>query len=189
MPKKVFIIHGWGGNPEEGWFPWLKKELEKKGFHVEVPAMPDTDNPKIESWVSFLKKTIKNPGKDTYLIGHSIGCQAILRYLQGINSKIGGVVFVAGWFSLKGLETDGEWAIAKPWIETPIDFVKTKKALIKCSAIFSDNDPFVPFDNSVIFKEKLGAKIIIEKQKGHFSGSDNIAKLPSVLKELLEMAK
>ena len=104
-----------------------EKELEKKGFHVEVPAMPDTDNPKIESWVSFLKKTIKNPGKDTYLIGHSIGCQAILRYLQGINSKIGGVVFVAGWFSLKGLETDGEWAIAKPWIETPIDFVKTKK--------------------------------------------------------------
>jgi len=29
--KRVFIIHGWGGNPEEGWLPWLKKELEAKG--------------------------------------------------------------------------------------------------------------------------------------------------------------
>jgi esterase/lipase len=35
--KKVFIIHGWDGYPEEGWFPWLKKELEKKGFSVFVP--------------------------------------------------------------------------------------------------------------------------------------------------------
>ena len=29
--KKVFIIHGWEGYPEEGWFPWLKKELESRG--------------------------------------------------------------------------------------------------------------------------------------------------------------
>ena len=26
--RRVFIIHGWGGYPEEGWFPWLKKELK-----------------------------------------------------------------------------------------------------------------------------------------------------------------
>ncbi|MDI6737414.1 MAG: alpha/beta hydrolase [Nanoarchaeota archaeon] len=187
MPKRVFIIHGWSGNPPEGWFPWLKKELEKKGFHVEVPAMPDTDYPKIEAWVSFLKKAIKNPDTETYLVGHSIGCQAILRYLQGANIKIGGAVFVAGWLTLRGLETDEEWETAKPWLETQIDFGKAKKCLLKCVAIFSDNDPFVPLDNSNIFREKLGAKIIIEKQKGHFSGSDKIVKLPSVLKELLEM--
>ena len=28
--QRVFIIHGWDGYPEEGWFPWLKKELEAK---------------------------------------------------------------------------------------------------------------------------------------------------------------
>ena len=28
--KRVFIIHGWDGYPEEGWFPWLKEELEKE---------------------------------------------------------------------------------------------------------------------------------------------------------------
>ena len=37
--KRVFIIHGWGGYPEEGWLPWLKKELEKNGFKVFVPAI------------------------------------------------------------------------------------------------------------------------------------------------------
>ena len=30
--KRVYIIHGWEGYPEEGWFPWLKKELEDRGF-------------------------------------------------------------------------------------------------------------------------------------------------------------
>lgn len=189
MAKKVFIIHGWSGNPEEGWFPWLKKELEKKGFHVEIPSMPDTDSPKIEAWVSFLKKAIKNSGRDTYLVGHSIGCQAILRYLAETKAEIGGVVFVAGWVTLKGLETDEERQIAKPWIETPVDFTKAKSAIKLCVAVFSDNDPFVPLDNSNVFKEKLGAKIIIEKQKGHFSGSDNVKELPCVLKELLEMAR
>ena len=34
MNKRVFIAHGWDGYPEEGWFPWLKKELETKGFEV-----------------------------------------------------------------------------------------------------------------------------------------------------------
>lgn len=31
--KRVFITHGWDGYPEEGWFPWLKKE---KVILVEV---------------------------------------------------------------------------------------------------------------------------------------------------------
>ena len=26
---KVVMIHGWSGHPHEGWFPWLKSELEK----------------------------------------------------------------------------------------------------------------------------------------------------------------
>ena len=49
--KRVFIIHGWGGYPEEGWFPWLKDTLKKRKFSVEVPAMPDRDFPKIETFI------------------------------------------------------------------------------------------------------------------------------------------
>ncbi len=46
--KRVIIVHGWEASPEGGWRPWLRKELEDRGFEVHVPAMPDTNNPKIK---------------------------------------------------------------------------------------------------------------------------------------------
>ena len=188
--KRVFIIHGWGGYPEEGWFPWLKDTLKKRKFSVEVPAMPDRDFPKIETWVPFLNKLVKKPDPDTYFIGHSIGCQTILRYLEKSSPgiKTGGCVFVAGWFSLNN-QTEEEEIIAKPWLNTNLDFGRIRKTTKKIVAIFSDNDPYVPLTDSKLFEKNLGAKIVIEHNKGHFSGSDNIKKLPIILNEILNMSK
>jgi hypothetical protein len=41
--------------------------------------------------------------------------------------------------------------------------------------------------DSETFKEKLGAKIIVEHKRGHFSGGDNVTEIPVVLNELLKM--
>ncbi|KKS12746.1 MAG: hypothetical protein A2735_03480 [Candidatus Yanofskybacteria bacterium RIFCSPHIGHO2_01_FULL_41_21] len=190
--KRVFIIHGWSGFPEEGWFPWLKKELENNGFEVQVPAMPNTDEPRIEEWVPFLEKLVGEPDENTYLIGHSIGCQAILRYLGDLkeDAKIGGVVFVAGWIKkLIGVYDENEIEIARPWVETPIDFESVKNHTKNIVAVFSDDDEFVSLDNLDAFKEKLGARTLIEHGKGHFSQETGIKELPVVLEELLKMAK
>ncbi len=199
MKKRVFIIHGWEGYPEEGWFPWLKKELEQKGFEVFVPAMPNTDEPKIEEWVPFLVDLVGVPDKNTYFVGGSIGCQAIMRYMETLpdNAKIGGVVFVSGWFDLKEFtyKEEPEYEeeardIVRPWIETPINFKKIKKITNNFVAIFSDDDPYVEINNKDIFKKELGAEIIIEHNKGHFRGNeDGVFKLPIVLEKILEMSK
>lgn len=188
--KRVFVIHGWGGSPKEGWFPWLKKELKNKGFRVYVPPMPNPEEPKIEIWVPFLKEQIKRPDKNTYFVGHSIGCQTIMRYLENLpkNIEIRGVVFVAGFFNLVNLNEE-EIKIAKPWLKTTIDTDKILNHTKKIVAIFSDNDDWVPLEDSKIFEDKLGAKIIVEHNKGHFSGDDNINKLPSALNSLLEISK
>ena len=96
--KRVFIVHGWGGRPDEAWFPWIKKELEDKGYKVFIPAMPETDEPKMELWIPFLSQLVGKPDLNTFFVGHSIGCQAIIRYLETLPEgvKIGGAVFVAG---------------------------------------------------------------------------------------------
>ncbi len=191
--KRVFIVHGWSGYPSEGWFPWIKKELEKRKFKVFVPRMPNADKPKRTAWIPYLRKLVKNPDKDTYFIGHSIGCQTILRYLQSLQkeAKVGGCVFVAGWVNLTVWEgrTKEETKIANHWIKAPLKFNKIKKHTKKFVAIFSDDDPYVPKGNINVYKERLGAKIILEHNKGHIGGEHNIKKLPSALKGVLRMTK
>ena len=53
MQKRVIIIHGWESGPTEHWFPWLKSELEKNGFEVLTPQMPNTFFPRQAEWVSY----------------------------------------------------------------------------------------------------------------------------------------
>ncbi len=184
--KRAIIVHGWGGHPQEGWFPWLAQELKKKGFEVSVTTMPETAHPRIDAWIEHLRELVPYPDTQTYFIGHSIGCQAILRYLEHLPErvKIGGAVFAAGWTTLTNLEPE-EVPVAEPWLRTPIDFEKIKKHGQRFLALFSDNDEFVPRENEQVFKKKLGAAIIREKKKGHFSGSDGITMLPAVLDTLL----
>ena len=102
--------------------------LEDKGYSVEVPEMPDTYHPKIDEWVNKLKEVVGTPDKDTILVGHSIGCQTIMRYLESVD-EIGGVVFVAGFFNLtkKSFESGEEKEIAKPCLDENKDGVVTER--------------------------------------------------------------
>ncbi len=190
--KRAYIIHGWGGNPDEAWLVWVKNNLEKNGFGAVIPEMPDTWHPKISEWVNKLDESVGSADADTYFIGHSIGCQAIMRYLEKLSEsqKIGGAIFVAGWFNL----TDETWdenytkEIADEWINTPINFEKIRQHSNKFVLINSDNDPYVPLSDADLFKNNLGAKIIMLNNKGHIAGDDGVTELPVVLEELLQMA-
>lgn len=192
MQNRVIIAHGWDGNPEEGWFPWLKRELEKKGFEVYVPALPEPERPRIDGWVAKIAESVGKADENTYFVGHSMGNQAIARYLETLPEgvKVGGVVFVAGFFKrLTGIgDNEEERATEKHWLEAPLDLAKVKSHLNKSVAIFSDNDPFVPLDNQDDFR-RLGSEIIIQKQMGHFSGSQRVTELPVVLESVLKIAR
>ena len=184
--KRAIIIHGWGGNPKESWLPWLKEELTKKGYTVYVPVMPNTKSPDITTWVNTVRQILTTPDEETIMIGHSIGCQTILRYLETINVEIGTIALVAGWMTLKpgSFESEEEREIAKPWETTPLDWKKIRNNISKAVCIFSDNDDCVDLKEAEIFKELLNAEIIILHNKGHFSGSDNITKIPILLEKL-----
>jgi predicted alpha/beta hydrolase family esterase len=189
--KKVYIIHGWGGNPDEGQLKWLREQLTKKGFEVVAPLMPDTNHPVISDLVGQLEILAKDADENTYFIGHSIGCQAIIRYLEKSGKKVGGAVCIAGWLTrLTGDLSEEDTAIAKPWIEAQIDFEKVKKTTSNFAAVFSDNDPYVLFEeNKKLFEEKLGAKIFVDHDKGHYTEEDGVFENPTALKAFLEIAE
>jgi uncharacterized protein len=185
--KRAFLIHGWDGSPEEPMHKWIKKSLEKRGFEVFVPKMPNANKPEIKSWVKKIKEITGLLSKEDIFIGHSVGCQAILRYLESLdkNEGVKKVILIAPWMYLdkKTIEEEGEKVIeiAKPWIETPIDFKKIKTHCDEFIAIFSDNDPYVPLSNMNLFKENLNANILILKNRGHFDPDSNVNSLPELL--------
>jgi uncharacterized protein len=195
--KKIIVVHGWEGGIDRDWFPWLKKTLESQGFKVIMEQMPTPDHPKIDEWTATLKNISGAIDEQTYFIGHSIGCQTIIRMLEKHEAeKVGGAVFLAGWFTLTEhtfkedpQSEEKKRMIAKPWLEEEIDFenVQSRFNPGKIVAIFSDNDPYVDITNAEKFKQKFGARILIESGKGHYTQEDNITSVPIIIEELLRM--
>lgn len=184
--KKVVIAHGWSGSPDEPMLKWLGNSLRSRGFEVIAPTMPNPDEPTIQEWVACLNESVGAVNEDTYFIGHSVGCQTVLRYLEQLppEAKVGGVVLIAPWFwlTLENLDEEEDPAIAKPWIETPIDFTKVISHTQKFTGIFSDNDPYVPLlQNETLLKEQLHAHTIVLHDRGHFAPYNNVTELPEAL--------
>lgn len=189
MIKRVVLVHGWDGTPEDGWFPWLKQGLEKAQIEVLAPQLPETQNPRIYNWIPALDKAVGIVNEQTFFIGHSMGCQAIVRYLEELpsNTNVGGAIFVAGFFdALTNLNEPQETIdTVNHWLNPRIDFTKVRSKLPKSIAIFSDNDPYVPLMNQDKFQDQLNSEIVIVKQAGHFSGNlDNCRSLPIVFEKL-----
>jgi hypothetical protein len=182
MTKRVFIIHGWGGVPNSNWFPWLKAELTKLKYEVIVPAMPNSGRPQAKEWISCMNETIGNPTKSDYLVGHSLGVIAILRYLEQLKAsqKIGGAVLVAG-ISYNNLGINE----VSSFFDVPVNWNAIKVHCKNFIALHSDDDPYAPIVHSEIFREKLGAKLIVEHGMGHL----RLDKFPDVLNAVLEISK
>ena len=182
--KKIYLVHCWEGHANDGWYPWLEKEISDENVKLIKFDMPNTENPKIEEWVNFLDSKVNNLDKDTYFIGHSIGCQTIMRYLETKEvSHIGGMLFVCPWLDLlpEAIADEESYFTAKPWITTPINFNKIIEFTDNINCIFSDDDYFVSLNQEKEFREKLNANIYVVKNKGHISAEDNVYELPEIL--------
>ncbi len=184
MNKRVYIIHGWDDLPTNGWFPWLKNKLTDEGFEVHAPVMPDAGHPTIEIWVPFLKHAVGQADENTFFVGHSVGCQTILRYIETLpaGTKVGGVVMVAPWVTLKAeaMAEDDTANVALPWIQRPIHWSKIRQYLNRVVVIMSDDDQFVPVEDGKVFVRELHAELIMEHHKRHLGGYDGVTALASV---------
>lgn len=186
--KKVVIVHCWDGYPEYCWYPKVKAGLKQKGFEVVAPAFPETEAPNLEKWLPVLSEAVGEPSEDVFLVGHSVGCITILRYLESLpeGQKVGGVVLVAGYTDNLGFEE------LKNFFITDIDFEKIKDSAVGFVAIHSDNDPYVPLKHGDILKDKLGAELIVKHNFKHFSGpvdnEESCTDLPDVVEAVERLA-
>lgn len=182
--KVVYLIHCWDGTSNDGWYPWITNQLNSDNVKVIKFDMPNTANPNINEWVSTLNSKVDALNENTYFIGHSIGCQTIMRYLDTKEvCKIGGILFVAPWLDLlhEAVADENSYNTAQAWINTPINFDKIKQFTSNINCIFSNNDYFVSIEQEKAFKDKLNANTYVVENKGHISQDDGVFELQEIL--------
>lgn len=178
--KRAIIVHLYEGYPEYSWYPETKRRLEELGFKVEVPSMPNPNSPKLNKWIMALKKMIKKPDENVFLIGHSIGAVTILRYLESLceGEKVGGVVLVAGFTDDMGYE------VFSNFFTKPLRLEDIKNKARNFTIIISDDDPYVDMKYGYELSKKLNGKLIIKNKMKHMSkGCKHLPDIAEVIRK------
>ncbi|EKE15104.1 MAG: hypothetical protein ACD_12C00146G0004 [uncultured bacterium] len=187
--RNIFIIHGSNGSPQENWFPWLKKELEKLGHRVfvpqfQVPKIPAPGGHKLNLWLKEFEKYKKYLNKDTVIIAHSRGCTFTLQLLPTIGIKIKGLFLVGPpidydqWRPDVYIEYDSFQARPYLW--------KRIRQLANHIEVFQSTDDVIPISEGQFIADNLHAKINIIKNAGHFNTYTykKFVKFPLLLKKI-----
>jgi len=162
--KSVFIIHGSNGSKNAHWYPWLKKELEKRGVQVFLPQFPIGEKQTLRNWLDTLKP-MKDNLKDSILVGHSLGGPFILNVLNQWSIKAKAAFLVAGFSG--HLEVEDEPNI-DDIAERDFNWEKIKANCDKFYVIHSDNDPYVPLERAEELASNLGVEVTLVKDGKHF---------------------
>ncbi len=183
--KKVFIVHGFQGSPNGGWSPWLMSELEKQGIYACALSMPNPNNPIPAEWMEEISRHVERNSRDQiYLIGHSLGVSAILRYLETKNAKkVKGIILVSG-----PIFKTSKKKVAV-FLKKLFDFKQIKLNSKKIVVIHGDNDKSVSVDQGEFLAKELNAELIIIKNGGHLNGSSGWLSLPQCLEVLNKIMK
>jgi predicted alpha/beta hydrolase family esterase len=181
---KVYIIHGYGASPQHHWFPWLKQQLEQQGIVVQVPPLPDPEHPVKPAWDKCLAQAIEQPDQYTFFVAHSLGCIALLDYLQQLDPqpKIGGLLLVSGFH-----QPVPGYSLINPFVAHALQPEQLIALTPQRVVIAAQDDPVVPHDLSQHLSEKLQARIISLPQGGHLLGSDGFTQFQQVYEILGNM--
>lgn len=183
--KKVFLIHGFEGTPNGGWRPYLMRELEKQDIYACSLSMPSPEAPKLDEWLEEIKRHIdRNKNDEIYLVGHSLGGTAILRYLEKYNSaNLKGIVIVSAPCHQNANEK------IRDFLSHDFDWMKMKNKVSKIVVIHGDNDPLVPVSDAEETVRRLVGKLLLISNGQHLNGSAGFDKLPEALLEIVEMMR
>lgn len=185
--KKVYIIHGYGGEPNGGWRPWLMGQLAKDEIWACALAMPMAGSPQKEKWVQKIQEEIREPNEEVFLVGHSLGVPAILNFLESlpIGSKIGGVVLVSGIIHV--IPNKERYLPINHFYDKDFNYEYIKDRCKKFVIIHAKNDENVPYEQAVNLSKNLSSTLLSLESGGHLNGSSGCYELPVVLEKLKEI--
>ena len=179
---RVLLMPRWGGTAGSDWYPWLVNELD---VPVSVVELDRPDAPTIEVCVDQLRSELAGDASRTCLVGHSVSCLAIVHLLATLpESSVPAAVFVAGWWTI-----DAPWKTIRPWIDTPVDTARARRAVGESHVLLSDDDPFTSDARSTQrnWRDRMGSNVQIEPGGAHFNRAQENAVRDLVVKVVRRM--
>ncbi len=170
------ILHGWTGRADKNFIPWLKAELENRGYGVQAPQMPDTDHPTENDQVAYVLENCRMD-ENTVLIGHSLGAIVAMKALIKHGKPIRELVLVAAAKDPKHSNENKNFHATFSW---EFDF-ETLKKLAPDRLILSD----LKEKDRIVYLEEMAANLDAKLVTGtskreHYTGKEE----PDILESL-----
>jgi predicted alpha/beta hydrolase family esterase len=171
---QYFIIPGLGNSGEGHWQTWL----EQSGVHFSRIWQNEWDAPDCQDWIHTIDQELAGMDLNTVvLIGHSLGCTAIVQWALQYGKKIKGALLVAP----SDLEAPVYTFPATGFTPIPLHQLPFKSIVVA-----STNDPWVSIKRAEQFATAWGSTCINIGDAGHINVSAGYGPWPQAL-ELLKM--
>ncbi len=178
-PKKAVILHAFRGTPTDLFYPWLKGELEKRGWTVKIPHLQYQDDPRIMTHVDRVLREVAFD-EQTVLIAHSVGSVLALKILEQIRKPIGRLVIAGGFIEPKFKDHPRPFANLFDW---KFDFDRIRKNVRDVRILRDAHDNVIPEDQAEKLATALGGRLSdVTADDWHFCGAAE----PTVLRETLD---
>lgn len=165
---QVLICHAYNTLPSENWYEWLAGLLNGQGYDAKVLRLPNPSAPSEEKWVESIKAT--HTSDSVRFVGHSLGCRAVLAYLNQYNVSAERVALIACPMFWDGV-IDTRPPL-KAYVDgmQELDFEKLKNLVDRYDLFHDSTDELLPMKNVEYLKKVLGKKTVVHTfdKYGHF---------------------
>lgn len=177
MKPRIIFIHGnQSTHWSFCWVPWLKQELEKQGYPTFFETFPDSIIARSKYWLPFLEEHVK-AGKNDVLVGWSSGAVAAMRYAE--THQILGSVLIAPCYTDTGDALERE----SGYYETPWRWDQIKINQQHIALVHSENDPYIPLQESKFIAEHLQPTVLAIPEGKHFIEQNQFPEVLNYIRE------
>lgn len=182
--NNYIIIHGSFGSPFGNWFSYLYDQLSQDN-QVIIPQFPiGIEFQNYTNWSKLLDyyRNLGYINENTIFVGHSIAPIFIIKYLLENNIKVNKLYFVSGFNHVTVDGGDYDKVNKSFFIDDDISKIKNYTNNITC--IYSDNDPYVPFEVLKDFANKVATNEILIPNGGHLNSENGYNTFEQLLTEI-----
>lgn len=179
MNRPVFLVPGWQNSGPGHWQSLWESQVPD----AQRVEMPNWDFPRRWEWVEALDDTLARhlrfDGAPPVLVGHSIGCLAIVHWAAAHERPIHAALLVAP----ADVEREGA-------AEALRDFAPIPRVMLPfpTHVVAATDDPYLTSDRAKFFATAWGARFSLLERGGHLNVASGFGPWPrgeAMLKELM----